>query len=76
MPVPQENSLFVEQASCLFIKSLLRMVQHLRIPDLFKKSGISIGVSFISNPVASELILYQFRQQCRNDIKSALHPRA
>jgi hypothetical protein len=29
MPVPQENSLFVEQASCLFIKSLLRMVQHL-----------------------------------------------
>ena len=26
------------------------MVQHLRIPDLFKKSGISIGVSFISNP--------------------------
>ncbi|MEG3926787.1 hypothetical protein [Microcoleus sp. D3_18a_C4] len=30
MPVPQENSLFVEQASCLFIKSLLRMVQHLR----------------------------------------------
>ncbi|WP_242717059.1 hypothetical protein [Microcoleus vaginatus] len=30
MPVPQENSLFVEQASCLFIKSLLRMVQHFR----------------------------------------------
>ncbi|MEG5184742.1 hypothetical protein QUB28_13215 [Microcoleus sp. B4-C3] len=30
MPVPQENSLFVEQASCLFLKSLLRMVQHLR----------------------------------------------
>ena len=29
MPVPQKNSLFVEQASCLFIKSLLRMVQHL-----------------------------------------------
>ena len=29
MPVPQENSLFVEQASCLFVKSLLRMVQHL-----------------------------------------------
>ena len=29
MPVPQENSLFVEQASCLFIKSLLKMVQHL-----------------------------------------------
>ena len=29
MPVPQENSLFVEQASCLFIKSLLRTVQHL-----------------------------------------------
>ncbi|MEG3971848.1 hypothetical protein QUA00_30150 [Microcoleus sp. T2B6] len=29
MPVPQENSLFVEQASCLFIKNLLRMVQYL-----------------------------------------------
>jgi hypothetical protein len=29
MPVPQESSLFVEQASCLFIKSLLRMVQDL-----------------------------------------------
>jgi hypothetical protein len=29
MAVPPENSLFVEQASCLFIKSLLRMVQHL-----------------------------------------------
>ena len=28
-PVPQENSLFVEQASCLLIKSLLRTVQHL-----------------------------------------------
>ncbi|MEG3931477.1 MULTISPECIES: hypothetical protein [unclassified Microcoleus] len=27
MPVPQENSLFVEQASCLFIKGLLTMVQ-------------------------------------------------
>ncbi len=34
MPVPQENSLFVEQASCLFIKSLLRMVQHLRKTQL------------------------------------------
>gem|GEM_PF-3498648 len=31
MPVPQENSLFVEQASCLFIKSLLRMVQDLSL---------------------------------------------
>ncbi|WP_333144540.1 hypothetical protein [Microcoleus sp. B13-B6] len=31
MPVPQENSLFVEQASCLFIKSLLRMVQYLSL---------------------------------------------
>ncbi|MEG4306627.1 hypothetical protein QUB16_28550 [Microcoleus sp. D3_18a_C4] len=50
MPVPQRVNFLVEQASCLFIKSLLRMVQHLRIPDLFKKSGISIGVSFISNP--------------------------
>ena len=29
MPVPQENSLFVEQASCLLIKGLLRMVQPL-----------------------------------------------
>ncbi|MEG5184862.1 hypothetical protein QUB28_13845 [Microcoleus sp. B4-C3] len=30
-PVPQENSLFVEQASCLFIKSLLRMVQDINL---------------------------------------------
>ncbi|MEG4533222.1 hypothetical protein [Microcoleus sp. D2_18a_D3] len=28
MPVPQENSSLVEQASCLFIKGL-RMVQHM-----------------------------------------------
>ncbi|MEG3981206.1 hypothetical protein QUA08_10560 [Microcoleus sp. T3B2] len=34
MPVPQENSFFVEQASCLFIKSLLRMVQHFSINRL------------------------------------------
>jgi hypothetical protein len=26
MPVPQENQFFVEQASCLFIKGLLRML--------------------------------------------------
>ncbi|MEG3904560.1 hypothetical protein QT987_21540 [Microcoleus sp. SVA1B4] len=31
MPVPQENLLFVEQASCLFLKSLLTVVQHLSI---------------------------------------------
>jgi hypothetical protein len=30
MPVPQENLLFVEQASCLFKKGLLTMVQDLR----------------------------------------------
>jgi hypothetical protein len=30
MPVPQENSLFVEQASCLF----LRMVQDVRLTGL------------------------------------------
>ncbi|WP_180274500.1 hypothetical protein [Tychonema bourrellyi] len=29
MPVTQENQFFVEQASCLFIKGLLRMVQYL-----------------------------------------------
>jgi len=29
MPVPQENLLFVEQASCLFKKGLLTMVQDL-----------------------------------------------
>ncbi len=30
MPVPQRVNFLVEQASCLFLKSLLRMVQHLR----------------------------------------------
>jgi hypothetical protein len=29
MPVPQEMNFLVEQASCLFIKGLSRMVQHL-----------------------------------------------
>ncbi|MEG4345799.1 hypothetical protein QUB70_21340 [Microcoleus sp. A003_D6] len=32
MPVPQENLLFVEQASCLFKKGLLTMVQYLSKP--------------------------------------------
>ncbi|WP_333409628.1 hypothetical protein [Microcoleus sp. T2B6] len=32
MPVPQENSLFVEQASCLF----LRIVQHLSCIGIIK----------------------------------------
>ncbi|MEG3901737.1 MULTISPECIES: hypothetical protein [unclassified Microcoleus] len=32
MPVPQENSLFVEQASCLFIKDLLTIMQHRKMP--------------------------------------------
>jgi len=30
MPVPQRVNFFVEQASCLFIKSLFKIVQHLR----------------------------------------------
>jgi len=30
MPVPQEMNFFVEQASCLFIKGLLTMVQDVR----------------------------------------------
>jgi len=30
MPVPQRVNFLASQASCLFIKSLLRMVQHLR----------------------------------------------
>ncbi|WP_333321095.1 hypothetical protein [Microcoleus sp. B4-C1] len=29
MPVPQRVNFLVEQASCLFLKSLLIMVQHL-----------------------------------------------
>ena len=29
MPVPQRVNFLVEQASCLFIKDLLRMMQHL-----------------------------------------------
>ncbi|WP_242722966.1 hypothetical protein [Microcoleus vaginatus] len=31
MPVPQRVNFLVEQAFCLFIKSLLRMVQHLSL---------------------------------------------
>ena len=31
MPVPQRVNFLVEQASCLVIKSLLRMVQHLSL---------------------------------------------
>jgi hypothetical protein len=34
MPVPQENLLFVEQASCLFKKGLLTMVQDLNIETM------------------------------------------
>src|SRR4028118_380042 len=34
MPVPQENLLFVEQASCRFKKGLLTMVQDLSIETM------------------------------------------
>ena len=34
MPTPQENLLFVEQASCLFKKGLLTMVQDLSIETM------------------------------------------
>ena len=34
MPVPQQNLLFVEQASCLFKKGLLTMVQDLSIETM------------------------------------------
>jgi hypothetical protein len=34
MPVPQENLLFVEQASCLFKKGLLTMVQDLSVETM------------------------------------------
>ncbi|MEG3966509.1 hypothetical protein QUA00_02480 [Microcoleus sp. T2B6] len=36
MPVPQRVNFLVEQASCLFLKSLLRMVQHLSSIKLHK----------------------------------------
>jgi hypothetical protein len=36
MPVPQENQLFVQQASCLFKKGLLTMVQHLSIEETMR----------------------------------------
>ncbi|MEG5185564.1 MULTISPECIES: hypothetical protein [unclassified Microcoleus] len=39
MPVPQENSLFVEQASCLF----LRMVQDVRSNQLNVKPNSNKG---------------------------------
>jgi hypothetical protein len=45
MPVKRENILFVEQASCLFIKGLLTMVQHLRIADsLYYVGSNSVGI--------------------------------
>ncbi|MEG4305507.1 hypothetical protein QUB16_22735 [Microcoleus sp. D3_18a_C4] len=31
MPVPQKLNFLVEQASCLFLNSLLKMVQHLSL---------------------------------------------
>jgi hypothetical protein len=39
MPVPQRVNFLVEQASYLFIKSLLRMVQHLG------SNRVALGVS-------------------------------
>jgi hypothetical protein len=55
MPVPQENSLFVEQASCLFIKSLLRMVQHLNPTKLemnAAKTSEKSAMDLMNNPQA------------------------
>ncbi|WP_333143335.1 MULTISPECIES: hypothetical protein [unclassified Microcoleus] len=50
MPVPQENSLFVERASCPFIKGLLTIVQHLSnqdfIPDSKKFTVITSVLAF------------------------------
>ena len=34
MPVPQKISFLVEQVRCLFIKALLKMVQHLSLNEL------------------------------------------
>ena len=44
MPVPQRMNFLVEQASCLFIKSLLRMVQDLTFNRLL------LSAPWVSNP--------------------------
>ena len=55
MPVPKENSLFVEQASCLLIKSLLRMVQHLSYYSHFAPfSIILLGRALLPNPYSPQ----------------------
>ncbi|MEG4342880.1 hypothetical protein QUB70_06240 [Microcoleus sp. A003_D6] len=52
MPVPQENLLFVEQASCLFKKGLLTMVQYLSIETMCKM------------PVPQENLLFVEQASC------------
>ncbi|MEG5182536.1 hypothetical protein QUB28_01970 [Microcoleus sp. B4-C3] len=40
MPVPQKMNFIVEQASCLFIKRLLRMVQYLSCSAFLVYPGV------------------------------------
>ncbi|MEG3924502.1 MULTISPECIES: hypothetical protein [unclassified Microcoleus] len=53
MPVPQRVNFLVEQASCLFIKSLLRMMQHLSLTDA--RAFISDIVEVLNASVRSSL---------------------
>ncbi|MEG4169096.1 hypothetical protein QUA11_16215 [Microcoleus sp. S13_D1] len=59
MPVPQQNSFFVEQASCLFIKSLLRMVQHFRLTEMLHHSRLTGKM-----PVPQENSLFVEQASC------------
>src|SRR4028119_1380893 len=62
MPVPQENSLFVEQASCLF----LRMVQDVR----YLNSRLTISRSFLSNKNQRSLGHFQSIAHLHTVVKS------
>ncbi|MEG4304475.1 hypothetical protein QUB16_17510 [Microcoleus sp. D3_18a_C4] len=67
MPVPQENSLFVEQASCLSIKSLLRRVQHLSLNWTYA-SGLRNRVFYESGVRLNEPRGTQKRRKRKNKI--------
>ncbi|MEG5183768.1 hypothetical protein QUB28_08245 [Microcoleus sp. B4-C3] len=56
MPVPRRVNFIVEQASCLLIKGLLRMVQHLSYNILIlSQTTSSIDIPSIPNPNYSKI---------------------
>ncbi|WP_445174364.1 hypothetical protein [Microcoleus sp.] len=63
MPVPQKINFIVEQASCLFIKALLRMVQYLSANKLYNvtecKALITRAIASLSYK-RTQCLLYRF----------------